>query len=175
MESLIVLNGCRTIQLSQGYRTLIDAGDCDRINSFKWWAQTCKRCPHLVYARRHENAGNNKRRLVSLHRLLADAPPKTYVDHRNGDGLDNRRSNLRVCTHSENHRNRHRSKGRSKFKGVHHRRDNGMWRAYICAEGKAVWLGQFPTEAEAARAYDAAAREHYGEFAKTNADLFGDY
>ena len=104
-----------------------------------------------------------------MHRLVMGCRPREEVDHRNGDGLNNRRHNLRSTTHSLNQANRRRVTGKSGFKGVFQR--SGKWRAYITVAGRFISLGSFITAEEAARAYDVAAREHFGEFACTNADL----
>jgi hypothetical protein len=171
MPEIILPEDVRTIPLTQGKVTIIDGEDWGRVSPFKWWAQ---RDLNTWYARRQERTDVGKNRLVSLHRFLIDAPAGTYVDHINGDGLDNRKSNLRIATHSQNHQNRRRpGKGRSRFKCVN--RNGKWWRSYICVTGKMIWLGRFATEEEAARAYDAAAIQHFGQFACTNADLYGDY
>lgn len=104
---------------------------------------------------------------VRLSRLLAAPPSGMVVDHINGNPLDNRRSNLRVCTVKENNWNRKRRVGgTSLYKGVS-RAPNG-WFANIWPHGKCRHLGRFKSEIDAARAYDEAAREEYGEFACLN-------
>jgi hypothetical protein len=101
-----------------------------------------------------------------LHRLITNAPRGKQVDHINGDTLDNRRSNLRVCSHMENQRNQHAVRGASVYKGVSKHRTK--WQAQIRVNKKCIRLGCFATQQEAAVAYDDAARTHFGEFAKTN-------
>jgi hypothetical protein len=104
---------------------------------------------------------------LRLSRLIAKAPTGFVVDHINGDPLDNRRANLRICTVQQNNWNRRRRpSGHSRFKGV--TLSSGRWTAFIAPNGKQVCLGSFPTEEEAALAYDAAARDAYGHFACLN-------
>lgn len=97
-----------------------------------------------------------------MHREIVDAPE---VDHRNGDRVDNRRANLRAATHLQNCQNA-RPKGQSRFKGVSRYRER--WHARIKVPGRRIDLGSFHDEESAARAYDVAAREHFGEFARLN-------
>lgn len=120
-----------------------------------------------VYAMRSEmNAG--KRKFTLLHReLLGITDSRVLVDHVNGNGLDNRRCNLRICTPSENLRNRGKTaRNQTGFKGVTLHR--GKYRAQIKTSYKNRWLGDFDTALEAAAAYDKAATEFHGVFAKTN-------
>jgi hypothetical protein len=91
------------------------------------------------------------------------------VDHINGNRLDNRRANLRICTHKENSRNRTKSVGKtSKHKGVHYEADRKRWRASIRYDGKLICLGRYKSEEAASTAYDNAATKYFGKFAKTN-------
>lgn len=111
-----------------------------------------------------------------MHRLILGLAPGQVGDHRNGNGLDNRRENLRMATYSQNNQNaRPSSKKASPFKGVSIRcnRFGGRykarpWAAEIHVDGRKIGLGSFPDEVSAAKAYDVAAREHFGEFAKLN-------
>lgn len=114
---------------------------------------------------RHRYAARPAAQPRMMHRVIlaADTP---HIDHANSDGLDNRRCNLRPCSVSENHRNRRLSRrNTSGFKGVHYHA--GKFVARIATRH----IGRFATPEEAARAYDAAARQHFGEYARTNADL----
>jgi hypothetical protein len=108
-----------------------------------------------------------------MHRqLLGLTDPSEQVDHRNHDGLDNRRENLRPCTNQQNQHNQRKRAGcTSRYKGVHWDFRNGSWRAAIKAEGRTIHLGRFQDEDDAARAYDDAARRLFGEFALTNSDM----
>lgn len=112
----------------------------------------------------------SKEKRVAMHRAIASPAPGMEVDHINGDGLDNRRANLRVCTKSQNQRGQ-RVQGRNKtsvFKGVCWLKDRSRWGAHIKVSRKSVYLGTFKSEIDAALAYDAAARTYFGEFARPN-------
>jgi hypothetical protein len=98
-----------------------------------------------------------------------DAPKGLLVDHRNSDSLDNRRTNLRLATHSQNQCNRRKRKNTSsRFRGVYFRKENRKWAAFISVAGKKIFLGYFDSETEAARVYDAAAKKYRGGFARLN-------
>lgn len=104
---------------------------------------------------------------VILHRVIMGAKKGEFVDHINHNGLDCRRSNMRIATATQNQGNRRKPKGTaSNYKGIY--RDNKKWAAQVCFMGKKRCLGTFLTQEEAARAYDVAARELFGEFALTN-------
>jgi hypothetical protein len=102
-----------------------------------------------------------------LHRLLLGVPGGTIVDHANGNGLDNRRPNLRVCTHAENMRNRRPTTNASGFKGVAVRPAGRPYQAHIRCDGRRYWLGRFDSPEGAHRAYCDAATRLHGEFART--------
>ena len=109
-----------------------------------------------------------------LHRLVMDAPKGVPVDHINGDILNCTRANLRLCSNAENNRNsRMRKDNSSGRKGVCWDRQKGKWRAAIKLDGKQKHLGLFTCLEAAAAAYDKAALELHGDFARTNAELVG--
>lgn len=152
------------VPLTKGKVAKIDCADMLIIGRFRWSASLSD--GHW-YARRSDWDGVRPGTL-SMHRWILEAPAGMYVDHINGDGLDNRRSNLRLATPSQNNANR---RGRvsgvtSQFIGVckRHRR----WHARIRRDGKMTRLGSFASAEDAARAYDAAVVELRGEFALTN-------
>lgn len=151
----------RQIPLTLGYVALVDDEDYDRVMAAgKWHARPDRKS---TYARRTIGT-NGRRRNVYLHSVLTGWP---LVDHANGNGLDNRRANLRPATNAENQRNRPvQANNTSGFKGVGLHR--GKWRAQIKLDGKRRHLGYFATPDEAGRAYDDAARELHGEFARLN-------
>jgi hypothetical protein len=105
---------------------------------------------------------------ITLHRLIMQAPRGMVVDHVNGNRLDNRRCNLRLATTAENIRNMAIRGGTSQFKGVYYNTPRGRWRAHICCDRKKLNLGDYATEEAAARAYNKAAIELFGPFARLN-------
>lgn len=106
-----------------------------------------------------------------LHRLIMKPTKGQIIDHINGDTLDNCRHNLRICSQSENIMNSKIKGGTSKYKGVSYRPEQKRkkhWRAYIWINDRYVSLGTYLTEKEAAKAYNDAAKKHFGEYAKLN-------
>lgn len=158
------------IPLTQGQFAIVDAADYDWLMDGPKWYATRDR--NTFYARRNDYAGVGKQRPLMMHRLLTGVGCGMIVDHINHDGLDNRRANLRICTHSDNQRNvrSHRDAG-SKYLGVHWNKNAGKWQVRIVADGRRKGLGYFTCEIEAALAYDSAARLHYGAFANPNFPL----
>lgn len=155
---------------------IVDDEDHQDLSEFRWILQ--KATSGLLYAGRFDPGGGKTRkmpqRFIAMHRAILKAGPSEAVDHKNGDGLDNRRVNLRLCTLSQNQRNRRKITGSSQYKGVCWNRNCKKWQAQIkIASGKSMYLGIFENELDAARAYDSAALEHFGEFAATNAEILG--
>jgi hypothetical protein len=152
----------REIPLTHGYVAIVDNEDYEWLSQWRWNAAGSP--PHL-YARRIDN----ERRTIHMHRVILDAPQGIQVDHINGNRFDNRRSNLRCATHQQNQFNRGaRRNGSSQYKGVSWIAKHRRWQATIAIDSRNTNLGWFTDEVEAARAYDAAARIHHGEFAYLN-------
>lgn len=151
------------VPLSQGYVAIVDAADAVRVLQYKWHAH-----PHrqTVYARRNVRRPDGTRATLLLHQFLTGYG---RTDHRDGDGLNNRRSNLREATTGENSQNRRLGLDNSSgFKGVYWLKRNGKWRAQIRVAGQNRHLGLYAAAEAAAHAYDAAARELHGEYATVN-------
>lgn len=140
---------------------LFDDADEQLVASHQWHLHPT---PKVTYARGYPR-GNRKAGLVYLHRLLMAPAVGVDVDHQNGDGLDNRRSNLRTCTRAQNNANRHAVTSSTGVKGVHYEAFTGRWRAEIQHERRRYKLGRFDTQQQAADAYAAKAREFFGAFA----------
>lgn len=157
-----------------GYNVLVDDADLPVVGRFTWLVMLQGRISKKprVYT---QIGGRLRKKRVYLARLLM-GEPDCHVDHISGDTLDNRRSNLRLATPAQNSKNQKPTgRGTSRFKGVswhktrHGRPISGKpWRATITVDRKRFYLGFYPEETAAAAAYDAAAREHYGEFACLN-------
>ncbi|MGW8565640.1 AP2 domain-containing protein [Isoptericola sp. NPDC055881] len=158
------------IPLSQGLVALVDAEDYDRVTASTPWAASVSK-GHAYAVHQESIRGGQRRRSILMHTLITGWP---YVDHINGNGLDNRRANLRPATHADNMHNyrrpRHNTSG---FKGVSWRKAKGAWVANIKLHGRQRYLGAYATREEAARAYDVAALELHGEFARLNFPLEG--
>lgn len=150
-----------------GGRTLINESDLKLVSEYDWCLNKKETGKRTEYVRTHEGS-------MKMHQLFLGEPPEGQViDHINGDGLDNRRTNLRFCTHSENHANeRKRRGGTSVFKGVSFDSNRDKWSAKIMVNGETRNLGRFDDESAAAIAYDLAAVEIYGQYARTNSSLF---
>lgn len=162
----------KEIPLTQGLVALVDDEDYAELSQHRWCAMHLK--PDAVYAGRMipTPEGPRRQRQVAMHRVLLGGPA-SHIDHIDGNGLNNQRANLRPATLAQNQYNKRSLGGRSAFKGVHWQQ--GAWVARISKNGVRLHLGRFPTEVEAALAYDQAAREHHGEFARLNNPLGTDH
>lgn len=159
------MGGMKKIPLTKNQSALVDDEDYPALVARGRW--------HFDrYAKRVESAyivggkGKHTSAVVYMHREIMKPPVGLEVDHINGNRLDNRRSNLRLCPRNQNMWNVKHSRGSSKYKGVSFRR--GRWRATICCNGKSTELGTFLSEKEAALAYNHAAIELHGDYAWLN-------
>ncbi|MGC2475750.1 MAG: AP2 domain-containing protein [Candidatus Sulfotelmatobacter sp.] len=163
----------KTLALTQGYVAMVDDHDFGRVSENKWRALVDRR-RNKVYAVRKTHGPHSSRKSLYMHReILGVTDPEVKVDHRNGDSLDNRRTNLRKCVGGENNANSvKRQDGRSsKYKGVCWHKRDGKFQASIRVRGRTIFLGTFTDEVQAAQAYDEAARAAFGEFAQCNFPL----
>jgi hypothetical protein len=156
------------IPLTMGMCAIVDLPDLGEASKYSWCAHRGRR---TWYAARGIYLPDGKRGIQHLHSFLTGFQ---IVDHANGDGLDNRRSNLRESTYELNGANKlKRRDSQSQFKGLTKNR-NGKWVAQIGSSKTNIYLGQFDLEEDAARAYDEAARIRFGEWATLNFPLPGE-
>lgn len=150
----------KQIKLTQGKFALVDDADFEWLNQWKWYCE-----PHgkTFYAVRRSFI-DGKKQTIRMHRLIMNAPDNMLVDHKMGNGLDNRRSELRLCTDTQNKYNRGKSKNKTGFKGAYWQKQIGRWYSRIRVNGKDKYLGTFSTAEQAAEAYKIAAIKYHGEF-----------
>jgi len=168
-----IIVGMATITLSNGLAATVDESDYRGLAAHKWHAVR-KRVAGVYAYRQHYGSGGGVRKIrtIYMHReVLGVTDRHVEVDHINGCTLDNRRANLRSCTHGENEHNYRRRKTAglsSRYKGVHWSTARGYWCAHIKVSGKQLYLGRFADERTAAAAYNAAALRLHGAFACLN-------
>lgn len=162
----------KEVHLTQGKVALVDDEDFDRVAAFRWQAFLIgsKGSPEQQkwYACRRVRLADGRRSNQLMHRFILDDCSAPHIDHANGNGLDNRRANLRPCTAKENNRNRVVQRASSRYKGVHWHCQGQKWCAQIRVDGKKKHLGLFASETQAATAYDDAAIYHFGDYARLN-------
>ena len=150
------LTKMKQIPLTKGKFALVDDEDFEFLSQWKW---------HYIaggYACRKPKSG-----MIYMHRLLTRAT-ESHVDHKNGNKLDNRKENLRLCTVSQNLANQVKTRGTSKYKGVRFDKKHKKWISAIGFNSRPIQIGRFASEDEAAKAYNLAAVKYYGEFARLN-------
>lgn len=153
------------IPLTQGKFAIIDEADAEAVLAHKWYAVRRRNGWYAAFA----VGPKHSRRQVLMHRLLLGDRDGSHIDHVNGDGLDNRRENLRHVSVAQNQWNRSRPRNNSSgFKGVSWVAQKQLWRADITANGISRCIGYYSTKEDAARAYDMQARALHGEFAVLN-------
>lgn len=163
----------RTIPLTRGYVATVDDEDYEWLSQFSWYLHRNAQLTTAYAARsqrKHEIKPGERRRTVFMHReVLGLAIGRTpLADHKDHDGLNNQRSNLRICTEAQNHENQRKTRGRSRYKGVYWEARKNKWMASIRVAGRTKYISLHTSEEQAGRAYDRAAAEHFGEFACLN-------
>lgn len=154
----------REIPLSnRDFCVLVDDEDYEWLSEFTWRAHSSNGITDSCAMTNLEERKN-----VRMHRMIMNAKPGEEVDHKNGKKFDNQRSNLRICSRSQNGRNVHGRWGQSKYIGVSQDWRRGTWNAYINLDGKRTYIGAFETEEEAAKARDIKAKELHKEYANLN-------
>ena len=155
----------KEIPLTRGKVALVDDEDFEQLFQFQWYADLIR---GRWYVMRIAGLRGRKRRIY-MHRDILGIPLGVEVDHKDGNGLNNQRYNLRPATHAQNLQNRGKpSSNTSGYKGVSWFKRDGKWRACIGVDGRVIHLGYYDTAEEAARAYNEAAPKYHGKFAKLN-------
>ena len=169
-EGFYTLLSMKEIKLTKGYVALVDDEDYEELSKFKWNAKTAYR--RSVYARRVVYISGSKNKTIFMHRqIMCINDPKIQIDHRDGNGLNNQKHNLRKCNNSENQLNTSKRKSKSNYIGLtHYSRNFGIkkWVARICINGKSKFIGLFLTEEEAALARDRYILDNGLEFPTLN-------
>lgn len=158
------------IRLTKGKRTIVDAEDYDRLSRFKWYLNDNRRAARMARLK------NKKMKMIYMAREIMKCPKHMYVDHISMNQLDNRKSNLRICTHSQNDTNRKiRSNNKTGFKGIHWDKERNKFVAQIkYHRNKRKFIGRFDCPKVAAKAWDNYARKFHGKFARYNFPLPGE-
>lgn len=157
----------KKIQLTQNKVALVDDSDFELVNQHKWHAL---KDGNTFYARSYNKSINGISQYIWMHRLiLGITNPKIQVDHKDRDGLNNQRDNIRPSSYRQNRANgRKNINGTSKYLGVSWKAQNQKWVSQIVANGKKKYLGYFDNEIEAAKIYNIAAKLYHKEFANLN-------
>lgn len=155
------------IYVGNGRFAICDWEDFDLVKGFKW-NLTSRNKSGCIYAQAWDYGNPKTRNKQIMHRMIMGVDGNQIIDHINGNGLDNRRNNLRIVTTQQNAFNQKQRGGSSRFKGVCFDKESGKWRAYIRHKNRRVSLGRHLYEIDAAKAYDVAAKEFFCEYAKLN-------
>lgn len=159
IRSIRVHGGVAFVPLTQSKEAVIDAADVHLVEGVNWYAAKSR---NTYYAQRQVKTSQGQTTLLMHRVLMADVCGE--VDHKNGDGLDNRRSNLRPATKAQNQINTADRANSTGFKGVHFRAKNNRWVATIRIDGKRKYLGMFETPELAGAAYTEAAKQVHSDF-----------
>lgn len=151
--------------MTKGQYAIVDPDDYERLSKWKWCVDSRG---YAVRSEKRSETGRKFRKIIRMHREIINAPDDLFVDHKNHKTLDNRKTNLRVCTPSQSRQNVRALINKSGFKGVWWDNKRKRWVAYIKQRGITLSLGRFADKNDAARAYNQKAQELFGEFAYLN-------
>lgn len=155
----------KKIPLSQGKYALVDDADFEELNKYNWFAH--KKSRGIFYVERNYRRIEGKQTTIKMHREIMQPLEGMVIDHIDGDGLNNQRSNLRICTGTENKQNQRKYKNNtSGFKGVSFYRGSRKWGANIGAGGERVFLGLLTSKLKAYEAYCEACIKYHGAFSR---------
>lgn len=158
----------KKINLTQDKVTIVDDEDYVYLIQWKWFYHIDKKSGRTGYAYANDRV-NNKPISLRMHRLIMQPPIDMEVDHINGNGIDNRKMNLRICSHKDNSRNLRTKKiNKSGYRGVFYDNERCKWTAQIKINYKSTFIGRYNSKEDAAIAYDMAAIKHFGDYANTN-------
>jgi hypothetical protein len=154
------------IKLTRGKYAIVDPEDFERFNRYKWH---CSQSNYAVRAATIKTEKGRKQVELFMHKVVCPPPQGLIVDHINRNRLDNRRANLRPATWTQNAWNRSkRSRQKTRYKGIRYQKDTKRWQVRLMIEGRRISFGCYNDEKEAAKAYDAAAKKHRGDYAVLN-------
>ena len=164
IRPIMIAGNIASITLTKGRVAMIDAADVPLVEGWNWTAQISGQNAYAIRGERRPNGGHGT---IRLHRVIMGDCSGCEIDHINGNGLDNRRANLRVASHGENMRNRRiNTNNSSGYKGVCWCERSSQWLAQIRISGRRRHLGYFPTKEAAGEAYAKAAAELHGDFVR---------
>jgi hypothetical protein len=156
----------KEIQLTQGKVAIVDDEMFEFLNQWKWFASNKN---GKFYVVRNITVSKNKQNSIFMHRFIMKPEKGFVIDHLDGNGLNNQKNNLRICTNSENLRNRKKNvNNKSGYKGVSLDKNLNKFRCKLYVNGQNIHIGMFIDPIDAAKAYNDAALKYHGEFAKLN-------
>lgn len=158
----------KKIKLTKNKYALVDDEDYNRINKYKWY--TLKTKTNYYAMRDNRNSKRTKGFVIGMHREIINCPKNKEVDHIDHNGLNNQKSNLRICTEKQNHYNcrLQKTNNTSGYKGVSWNKDHNKWRVRINKNNKEILIGRYDNKINAINAYNKAAKKYYGKFVCLN-------